>query len=248
MNSTPSSPNRARLFYSGAAAVLLVLMFLGFQRFYLHAQAYPGRELTPPIRTLIILHGVGMSAWMLLSVVQPLLIVGGNRRIHMTLGQVGALLAAAVVVLGWRLGIESARVSPPQLRIWGLPPKQFMTVPVISVIIFAGLVIAGVWNRRRPDVHRPMMLLASLSVMSAAVSRIDLLSNLYRGTVWEAVFGPFFWTLIVGLIFVVVKWLLTRSWDWWFALGNVGLVVVSALIMKLAPTTGWDQIATFLLR
>jgi hypothetical protein len=43
----------------------------------LHGKAYPGRELAPEIRTLLIPHGIGMSAWFLLFLVQPLLIVAG---------------------------------------------------------------------------------------------------------------------------------------------------------------------------
>jgi len=78
-----NSPNRAaRLFYFGAAVLLLALMFLGFQQFYLHGKAYPNRELAPPIRTLLILHGASMLMWVLLFLVQPLLIVAGNRRVH----------------------------------------------------------------------------------------------------------------------------------------------------------------------
>ncbi|MGZ5017202.1 MAG: hypothetical protein ACXV8U_15600 [Methylobacter sp.] len=44
-----NSPKRTRLFYSGAAALLLALMFLGFLQFYLHGRAYPNRELAPSI-------------------------------------------------------------------------------------------------------------------------------------------------------------------------------------------------------
>jgi hypothetical protein len=68
----PASPNRARLFYTGAAALLPILTFLSFQQFYLHGKAVPNRELTPPIRTLLILRGTAMSAWMLLVLAQPL--------------------------------------------------------------------------------------------------------------------------------------------------------------------------------
>ncbi|EIC28899.1 hypothetical protein Metal_1081 [Methylomicrobium album BG8] len=148
-------------------------MLLGFQHFYLQGKAYPGRELAPPIRTLLILHGIGMSAWILLFLVQPLLIMTGNRRIHRMLGRIGAGLAACIAILGFRLGIEATLISPSELRIWGLSPKQFMAVPIVSILIFAGFVGIGVWQRRRPEVHRPMMLLASLAAMSAAVSRID---------------------------------------------------------------------------
>jgi small basic protein len=243
-----ASPNRARFFYSGAAVLLLALMFFGFQRFYLLGKAYPGRELTPPIRTLIILHGIGMSAWMLLFLVQPLLIVAGNRRVHMLLGRFSAGLAAVIVFLGIHLGIESARVTPPDLRLWALLPKQFMAVPIISIVIFGVLVAIGVWKRRRPEVHRPMMLLAVLAVMTPAMDRIDVIKALYSGTVWGTIFGPFFSTLVVGLFLLGSKWLLTRSFDRWFAMGYAGLVVASALIMQLATTGAWDNFASFLLR
>lgn len=227
---------------------MLVLAFLGFQQFYLHGKAYPGRELAPAIRTLIILHGIGMSAWVLLFLLQPLLIRAGSRRVHRMLGRIGAVLAAFIVILGFRLGIESTLVNPPDLRVWGLTPKQFMAVPIISIVIFAGFVSVGVWKRRRQEVHRAMMLLATLTAMPAAVSRIDSINALYQGTVWETAFGPFFGTLVVGVFFLVVKWLLTRSWNGWLVMGYAGLVASSALIMQLATTSAWDHFASFLLR
>jgi hypothetical protein len=246
---TPSaswSPG-ARLFYSGAAALLLVLMFLGFQQFYLHGKAYPDRELAPPIRTLVILHAVGMSAWVLLFLIQPLLIVVGNRRLHMVLGKYFAALAVATVILGFWVGIEATRLKPPDLRIWGLLPRQFMAVPIVSMAIFAGLVAVGVWKRRQPEIHRPMMLLATLAVMPPAVARIDALNRIYQGTVWETIFGPFFFTLVVGAILVLLHWALTRSLDRWLAFGFAGLVVARALNMQLATTGAWDRFASFFL-
>ncbi|MFO1482065.1 MAG: hypothetical protein U1F71_01760 [Verrucomicrobiaceae bacterium] len=63
----PLTTRHSRLFYSIASIVLLVLTLIGFRMFYLHLQAFPGRPLTPPIRTLLIVHGVSMTIWMLLS-------------------------------------------------------------------------------------------------------------------------------------------------------------------------------------
>ena len=244
---TLATPNYARLFYTGAALILLVLMLTGFQHFFLHGKAYPGRDIAPPIRSLIILHGITMSAWILLFLVQPLLIVSRNHRIHRSLGKIGAALAALIFILGWNAGIEATRIAPPDMIIWGLTPKQFMAVPIISVVIFVGFVAVGVWHRRRPAAHRPMLLLASLAAIPAAVSRIDAISALYRGTVWETLFGPFFGTLIVGALLLLVKCLLTRSLNRWFALGYAGLILASALIMQGAKTDAWDRLATFLL-
>src|SRR4051812_43633259 len=82
-----------RWLYSMASLSLLVLTFVGFQLFYLQGKAYPGRPLTQPIRTLIIIHGCLMTAWMLLAVTQPLLVGAGRRRWHMKLGIFGVALA-----------------------------------------------------------------------------------------------------------------------------------------------------------
>lgn len=242
------SPNSMRLFYSGAAVLLLALMCLGFQQFYLHGKAYPNRDLASPIRTLIIIHGVSMSAWVLLFLVQPLMILADNRKVHMMLGRIGVALAASIVISGFWLGIESTSIKPPEMRLWGLDPKQFMAIPNIGILIFAGFVIAGVWNRRRPEVHRPMMLLATLAAIPAATDRIDFIRALYQGTVWGTVFGPFFAGLVIGLFFLVIKCLLTRSLDRWYVMGYISLVISSALIMQLAKTSTWNHFASFLLK
>lgn len=236
-----------RRFYAMAAAVLLVLMFIGFGRFYVQGRAYPGRELAPPIRSLLIWHAITMTVWMVLFVVQPLLIVTGRRALHMALGKAGAVLAAAVVVLGYWVGIAATRIAPPELVIWGLSPRAFMTVPLIGITIFALFVTVGIWQRRRPEIHRPMMLLAGLAAIPAAVSRIDTINTLYDGTIWADVFGPFFATVVLGLLLVAANWLLVGRLDRWLAGGFALLAAADVLILRLATTGAWDRFATLLL-
>lgn len=158
------------------------------------------------------------------------------------------VVAGLVVILGFRLAVESTRINPPEMRIWGLSSKQFMAVPVFSVIIFAGFVAAGILNRHRPEIHRPMMLLATLIAISAGVSRIGIINGLYDATVWERIFGPFLGTLFIAVIFLAVKSFLTRSVDRYYAWGCAGLIVSCALIMQVARTGAWDVVASVLLR
>jgi len=246
---SPAVPkDRARFFYTGAAALLLLVMFLGFQQFYLHGRAYPNRPLTPPIRNLLIAHGLVMSSWLVLLLIQPLLIVNNKYRTHMLLGRVGAVLAACIFVLGVRIGISAARISPPELRLWNMPYKQFLAIPIIGITVFAVFVAIGVWYRRRPEIHRPMMLLATLAAIVAALDRIDWMTSLYRQTIWGTIFGPFFAALVIGAVLFGVKWALTRSFDRYFALGWAGLVLASAGIMALATSDLWDSISSFLLQ
>ncbi len=93
-----------------------------------------------------------------------------------------------------------------------------------------------------------MMLLATLAAMPAPLSRIPAIRSLYDHTVWGATFGPFFAPLVIGAGFLVVKWALTRKFDWYYAIGWGALVAAGAAIMKLATTAMWDQMATTLLR
>lgn len=242
-----ASKDLARYFYSGAALFLFVLMVFGFQQFYFHGKAYPGRELTPPIRTLIILHGVSMTAWMVLFMVQPLLVLSGKRHLHMMLGKIGAGVAIAVVMFGLWLGVASARVNPPELLLWDLTPRQFMAVPLISISLFGVLVALGIWKRRQPELHRPLMLLAVLITMPAAMDRIDAIKSLYAETIFGTIFGPFFSMLVVALFFVGIHWALTRKLSRPLVIGYAGLVVAGVLIMRLAKSGLWDSFATLLL-
>ncbi len=238
--------NLARYFYTGASVLMVLLVLVGFNKFYFHGRAYPDRALTPPIKTLVIAHGAAMSGWILLMLVQPLLILRGNRRLHMTMGRLGALFAGVILILGIWLGVRSAAVTPPEARIWGMAPQQFMAIPFISAWVFAIFVALGVYYRRRPHIHKPMMLLATLSAMSAAVSRIDPLNNLYLGTIWEHLFGPFFMTLVLSVALLFVRSALQRSLDRVFTLGLGMLIAISALIMQIAATDAWGRFASML--
>jgi hypothetical protein len=245
--STPTTVDRSRFFYVGAATVLLGLAVAGFHQFYLHGRAYGGRELAPPIRTWLLLHGISMSAWMLLFLVQPWLIVSGHRRVHMRLGWVGAVLAIAVVGFGWQLGIAAARVNPPEVVIWGLGPAQFLVVPIFAILLFGGFVAAGVWYRKQRRTHRSMMLLAMLAALPAALDRIDALRGLYDQAAWGAIFGPATGPLILGLAFIVIHRLLAGTWEKALIVGYAILAVISAAVMPLAVTSAWARVAAFLM-
>lgn len=248
LKANPPKKNIAsRLFYSAAAAIVLVLMFLGFAQYYLHGKGFGGRDLAPPLRNLLLFHGIAMTAWVLLFLVQPLLVATNNRRLHMTLGRVGAVLAICMVVLGLRLGIQSTRLIPPQARIWGITPKQFMIGPVGSIVVFALFVAAGIYFRRRPQIHRPMMLMATLIAIPAAVARIAPLNALYENTVLRAIFGPYLWTLVFAMLLLLAKWALTRSFDRWLAIATALLAASYLSLWHLATTSAWDRIATMLL-
>ena len=184
---------------------------------------------------------------MVLFLVQPILIVNGKRRIHQRLGMFGAVLAASVVVLGAWLGIASARVAPPDLVLFGFLPPQFMLVPLGTITLFALFVSLGVWKRKQPDAHRPLMLLSILAMMSAPLARIDSINALCMGGALEALMGPFVSSVAVAVLLFLVHCALTRSVNRWFAGGTTLLVLAGLFIPRFAMTGAWAAIADFLM-
>ena len=244
---SPVRSDAVRLLYAAAALLLFVVMLLGFQQFYLHGRAYPAHPLAPPVRTLLIAHGAAMSLWVVTFLVQSFLIVGGNRRLHMAVGPFAVALAVAMVLLGLWLPIQTTRFEPDE-AVWGLNRIHFMAIPVFAILTFGAFAALGILQRRRAEIHRPMMLLATLSIIPAATDRITGLPDLYAASIWGASFGPFFIALIIGTLFLVAKSLLTRSFDRLFATGLAVLIVVDVFIMRLAPTETWGQFAALLVR
>ena len=240
-----SAAKLARWFYPATGVAMLLLTLVGFNLFYFRGQSYPGRPIPEPIRALVIVHGVIMLAWILLYLVQPALVALKKRKWHMAVGRVGAVVGVGVLVSGLMLAVRSAAITPPDMVIWGMTPKPFMAVPFISVLIFASFVGVGVWKRRRPDVHRAAMFLATLSAISAAVSRIDALNALYAGTVWDRLLGPFFVSLLIGGVLVALRCVLARRVERPLVLGYGLLVLLSLGIVAVARTDVWDAFASW---
>lgn len=237
----------ASRFFLVASLAAAVVAAVGFGPFYLRGQAYPGREIPPPIKALVVGHGVAMTAWLALMIAQSALVLTGRRGAHMALGKAGVVLAAVIVAEGLRLALRSTEIAPPEAVIWGLSARRFMAVPFVSVVLFGTCVAAAVVLRRRPAVHRALMLTATIAALSAAMSRIDALNACYLGTWAEAAFGPFFLTLVFAVVLCAARAATQGSLDRPLACGVALLIAVDAGIMKLAATDAWDRFAAALL-
>lgn len=210
-----------RRFYLLAGCLLLTCVALGFRQFYLHGHGPGGGPVTQQIAPLVYLHGIGMSAWVLFLIVQSSLIVSGNRKLHMSLGVGGAVLAGFLVVVGLLTAVTSVHYRPHDFKGFG-GPHHFLIVPLTDIVGFGVLVGIALKKRRRAEIHRPMMCLATVFVMTAALFRIPiirgpLVSRMHNTSL--AVLAPWIPMLTLGLLLGLTKWLMTRSWDRYFALG-----------------------------
>ena len=242
------SRDRAQLFYVAAACIMLTAVLIGFRQFFLQGRASSGGELTPEIRTWVIVHGISMVGWVLVFLVQSVLIATRRRRAHMRLGSIAAVLAAFILVSGLGFTLASFRLAPPEFVVWALTMKQFMLLGFYTLFMFAAFAAVGMIFRRTPEIHRPMMLLATLSTMAPAIARIASLNALYQGTALEPIFGPSLGMLMLGATLLVVKWALSRTIDRAYAIGYVVLASTQLLAIQFARTAMWDRFASFLLQ
>ena len=163
-----------RKFYLLAGCLLLVFVALGFKQFYLHGQSAFHGPVTEQIAPLVFIHGIGMSAWILFFIAQSSLIVNGSHKLHMSFGAGGAVLAVFLVVVGLLTAIGSVDYNPHGFRDLG-GAHHFLIIPLTDIGGFGVLAGIGLRNRRRPEIHRPMMCLATLFVMTAALFRIGFI-------------------------------------------------------------------------
>ena len=82
----------------------------------------------------------------------------------------GISLVTAMVVIGMATGIGNMlhRLAEGD----GDMARAFSVVPLTSIALFGVLVAVAVANVKRPDVHKRVMLVASISILQAAVDRI----------------------------------------------------------------------------
>lgn len=53
-----------------------------------------------------------------------------------------------------------------------MTPLAFMIFPFGQVLLFAGFIGLGLWKRRRPELHRRFILLATICTLTPAISRM----------------------------------------------------------------------------
>ena len=227
--------SRERIFYTGMAAAILVTVFAGFSRtFYLRPYFPQTQQLIP----LLILHGLVFSGWIMLFITQVTLVATKRTRTHMKLGIAGGVLATLMLLIGTLTAIVRAKGPSP---VPGVNSLSFLTIPLGDMLIFGILVGAAFYFRRKPDVHKRLMLLATIGILPAAVARLPF--DFIQQT------GPlaFFGLADLFIIPVLIYDIATRGRPHRATLLAGALIVAShPLRMIVGGTHAWIAFATWL--
>jgi hypothetical protein len=88
------------------------------------------------------------------------------------MGVAGAVLAGLVVIVGSLTAI--LRVKGGSAPIPGVPGPVFLAIPLFDMALFAILVGAALYFRRRLEAHKRLMTLATISLLGAPIARFHL--------------------------------------------------------------------------
>ena len=210
------------------------LVAAGFARSYYLRSFFDA----PPLTTLVHVHGAVMTAWVVLLGAQISLIVVLRPAWHRRLGWWGVGIGNLVVALGCAATMTAAAREvaggtargPLQLTVLGLELTQ--------MVLFATLAALAIRQRRGPDVHSRLMILATMCLLPSPIARLPI--N------FGANAGILMWFDLIVIAVVVADAIRQRrlhpAYGWGATLLLAGLN--GAYVVAYTPT--WHRMATWL--
>lgn len=153
---------------------------------------------TIAVPAIVHMHATVFYAWLALLVVQSHLVASRRLTRHRELGVLGVSIATAMVFVGVATAVDSMKQGVAAG--FGDQARAFSVVPVTGILFFAALVAVALLNVRRPDVHRRLILIATVSILNAAVGRLFRLAIGAPPPSATAVPPPVAFTILPGLL------------------------------------------------
>ena len=217
------------------ASAFVLTVFAGFSRtFYLRPKFHP-----EPLMPLLYVHGFIFTLWIALLLTQTTLIATKRTRTHMRLGVGGGLLAVLMIAIGSVTAIVRAKSFEPPPGF--ASPLVFLTIPLGDLLVFSILVGAAFYFRRRLEIHKRLMLLATIAILPAAIARLPFAFIQQYGPI--AFFGLSDLFIVPCLLYDI----LTRGKPHRATiLGGLLIVLSHPLRLMIGNTHAWLMFATWL--
>ena len=226
-----------RWFFTLMAIAMLVVVYVGFARSFFLRPLFPGWP--SPAEPVFYVHGAFFSAWMVLLVSQVLLVATRRIDLHRKLGLLGVALAVGMLMLGM-VGSLLAANRPTGFIGIPVPPLQFLVVPFFDLVFFTVFVSLAIARRDDPQAHKRLMLLATVSMLGAAIARWPYLWQNPNPFVFYGLADLFIVALAIwdfrtrGGLHPVTRW------------GGLALIVSVPARLALSETAAWLAFAAWL--
>ncbi len=160
----PVNRTLERFFFSGMAVLLCGVVVFGFSATYFSAGMMRAQLASP----ILHVHGAVFSLWMTLFLVQSALISARRVKWHRTLGTIAFCLPPIMIVLGVWAAVNALH---RKVMIGPLDPATSLAIPLLGIAWFAVTIFMAWRTRRQPDVHKRLVLIATVGLTEAALGR-----------------------------------------------------------------------------
>lgn len=233
---TPPGDHR---FFSLMAIISAATIVAGFANTYV-PKVVTGAPALPPI---IHFHAAVFTSWLALFVAQTTLVLSGRTAVHRRLGIAGVVLAGLMLGVGTATAIAVARLGHRGIPGVEFPTAEgFLLLNLAAIFVFATLVGAGAYFRRNPQVHKRLMLMATVGgLVGPGVSRLPFASGR----------PPVIGMLVLAFLFAgPVYDLVTRrrvhpAYLWG---GLLALASIPPIVEQVSATAAWHSSASWLMR
>lgn len=214
-----------RWFYFGMSCLILLVVLYGFGR------GLGTRLLRPeaPLPWILHVHALVFGGWVVLFLVQAAAVHWRRLRLHRCLGVAAAAAGAALPIVG----VATALVMRQWHASRGAVNDAFLAVSFNDMLTFAVAFGLALGWRRRPDIHRRLMLIASCALTVAAFARFP--RTLVPANSWYAAVD-----ILIGL--GMLRDLIVERHVHWIYRVSVPAVMVGqllALYLALVAPRAW---------
>jgi len=173
LETTPTQARRARTrFYVWLSLLIAVITLTGF------APSLYGTLVEGLSRPWFIhVHAIVYVGWLALLIAQSALAARGKIALHRRVGNFGIAYGCGVVVLGVAVTLAAAVVHVAAGEWTMQRGSGFLTLAWGDMVLFSSFFGAAVAYRSRPEIHKRLMLLASVALMFAGVGRLWFLGE-----------------------------------------------------------------------
>jgi hypothetical protein len=189
LSGTPRAHAIDRWIYVFMAVWFIVIALVGFVPDAMMKVALVKAGARPPFPLILHVHSVLMGSFLLVLLAQTWLMATGRKALHMQLGVLGMVLAAALIVVGFILAPTmyyqvwgGATFGPPEVRAALAPVvplvENILLLQISAGIMFGLFITIGLRARARDaGLHKRMVFLAVAFPLAAAISRIHWLPS-----------------------------------------------------------------------
>jgi len=240
-----------RWFFVGMALVMIATSIAGF----LPAIVEPSTR-RAPLTLLAGVHGIVFFMWLFLFLAQSVLVANGRVDLHRRLGLTAIVLLTAMIPLGFatttamvRRGFDLSgdqHVDPHPDGETSLDAPAAALFNLAGLLQFSVLAVAAIGYRRRPNVHKRLMLWANTTLMIAPIAHLfgHIPSNWLPPAVSEA--APLTVTILFLLAPFAGDYLIEKRVRLLTA-AMAGLFVFQVFVPSvIAPSATWHRFAEWM--